>query len=61
MGKRILGGGASFRLSRRLRDFMMDDEGESRVKASYRENYPRLAAIQKKYDPTNFFRCESEH
>ncbi len=37
-------------------NFMMDDEGENRVKASYRENYPRLATIKKKYDPTNFFR-----
>ena len=36
-------------------NFMMD-EGEDRVKASYRENYERLAAIKAKYDPTNFFR-----
>jgi len=36
-------------------NFMMD-EGEERVKASYRDNYERLAAIKSKYDPTNFFR-----
>ena len=35
---------------------MMMDEGEDRIKASYRENYVRLATIKKKYDPTNFFR-----
>ena len=35
---------------------MMMDEGEDRIKASYRENCTRLAAIKKKYDPTNFFR-----
>jgi Berberine and berberine like len=32
--------------------FMMDGEGESRVKAAYGENYDRLAALKKKYDPT---------
>jgi hypothetical protein len=37
-------------------NFMMDDEGEARVKASYGDNYPRLAALKKKYDPANFFR-----
>ncbi len=36
-------------------NFMME-EGEERVKASYRDNYERLAAIKSKYDPTNFFR-----
>ena len=36
-------------------NFMMQ-EGEDRVKASYRDNYARLATIKRKYDPTNFFR-----
>ena len=35
-------------------NFMMD-EGQDRVKASYRDNYQRLAEIKKKYDPTNLF------
>ncbi len=34
---------------------MMMDEGEDQVKASYRGNYARLAAIKAKYDPTNLF------
>jgi len=34
---------------------MMMDEGQERVKAAYRENYPRLATIKKKYDPANLF------
>lgn len=35
-------------------NFMMD-EGEERVKATYRDNYGRLAAIKAKYDPANLF------
>lgn len=36
-------------------NFMMD-EGEDRVKATYRDNYDRLVEIKDKYDPDNFFR-----
>ncbi len=35
-------------------NFMMD-EGQERVKASYRENYDRLVQIKGTYDPANFF------
>ena len=34
----------------------MMEEGQDRVKASFRGNYDRLATIKKKYDPSNFFR-----
>lgn len=37
-------------------NFMDADDGEARVKASYGDNYQRLAAIKKKYDPANLFR-----
>ena len=36
-------------------NFLMD-EGQDRVKASYRDNYARLASLKKKYDPQNLFR-----
>ena len=35
---------------------MMMDEGEERVRASYRANYDRLASIKRTYDPHNLFR-----
>jgi FAD/FMN-containing dehydrogenase len=35
---------------------MMMDEGEDNVKAAYRDNYARLAAIKKVVDPQNLFR-----
>ena len=34
---------------------MMMDEGQDQVRASYRENYDRLAEIKAKYDPDNLF------
>ena len=35
---------------------MMMDEGQERVRASYRDNYDRLAQIKRSYDPENLFR-----
>ena len=36
-------------------NFIMN-EGQNRIKASYKDNYDRLTKIKKKYDPANFFR-----
>jgi hypothetical protein len=44
-----------FNLEGAYANFMMDDEGEARVKAAYGANYDRLATVKKKYDPANLF------
>jgi FAD/FMN-containing dehydrogenase len=35
---------------------MMADEGQERVRATYSDNYDRLAKIKAEYDPENVFR-----
>jgi hypothetical protein len=37
-------------------NFMMDDEVDGRLQATYGDNYARLAAIKAKFDPRNLFR-----
>ncbi len=37
-------------------NFMMNDEGQERVKASYGRNYARLAKIKGRFDPHNLFK-----
>jgi FAD/FMN-containing dehydrogenase len=37
-------------------NFMMDDEGAARLRATYGDNYDRLVALKKKFDPANLFR-----
>jgi FAD/FMN-containing dehydrogenase len=37
-------------------NFMMDDEADERLHATFGDNWERLAAVKTKYDPDNFFR-----
>jgi FAD/FMN-containing dehydrogenase len=37
-------------------NFMMHDEGQDRIKATYRGNYARLVDVKTRLDPGNFFR-----
>jgi Berberine and berberine like len=37
-------------------NFMMGDEGDARLKATYGGNFDRLTVAKRKYDPNNLFR-----
>lgn len=37
-------------------NFMMEGEGEDRIRATYQDNYEKLVQLKMKYDPGNFFR-----
>jgi hypothetical protein len=37
-------------------NFMMEGEGEDRIRATYQGNYEKLVQLKTKYDPANFFR-----
>lgn len=44
-----------FNLAGAYVNFMMDDEADGRVQATYGANYPRLASVKSRYDPNNLF------
>jgi dihydrofolate reductase len=52
----VLGGGTPYFPALEKRINMMMDEGQERVRASYRENYDRLTRVKAQYDPDNLFR-----
>ena len=45
-----------FNLGGAYPNFMMDDGDEARLKATFGDNYARLATVKKRYDPSNLFR-----
>jgi FAD/FMN-containing dehydrogenase len=46
----------AFNLDGAYVNFMMDDEAEGRLQATYGDNYARLVQVKGKYDPKNLFR-----
>jgi FAD/FMN-containing dehydrogenase len=45
-----------FSTGRTYINFQTDDEDEARIHATYGQNYDRLVAVKRKYDPGNLFR-----